>query len=220
MWAVYYPDVDVAHPVRGIIPTLDAPVLEVLAGTTRRLSGREVHRLAGTGSVRGVQLVLARLVGQGLVSAEEHTGATLYAANRAHLAWPALEALVGLRRRLLERIRDTVAGWGIPSLHVSLFGSAARGDGDAGSDIDLLVVRPDVVGEGNEAWEAQLDALREAVTAWTGNRCQAFALDSARLAAHVVADDPLVEGWLRDGILLAGEPLRTLVDGLSAGPRR
>ena len=82
---------DVSHPIRSIIPTLDAPVLEVLARTRRRLSGREVHRLAGTGSVRGVQLVLARLVAQGLGDAEEHAGAILYAANRAHLAWPAIE---------------------------------------------------------------------------------------------------------------------------------
>lgn len=207
---------DVSHPIRGIIPTLDAPVLEVLAGTTRRLSGREVHRLAGTGSVRGVQLVLARLVAQGLVSAEEHAGATLYAANRAHLAWPVLDALVGLHRQLLERIRDAVAGWTIAALHVSLFGSAARRDGDAESDLDLLVVRSDAVGDTDEAWEAQLDALRDGVGAWTGNRCQAFVIDRTRLAAHVASGDPLVESWLHDGVLLAGVQLRTLVDGLSA----
>lgn len=57
---------DAPRPIRSIIPTLDAPVLAVMAGTNRRLSGREVHRLAGTGSVRGVQLVLACLVTQGL----------------------------------------------------------------------------------------------------------------------------------------------------------
>jgi hypothetical protein len=212
--------VDVSHPLRGIIPTLDAPVLEVLAGTTRRLSGREVHRLAGAGSVRGVQLVLARLLRQGLISAEEHAGATLYAANRGHLAWPALEALVGLRRQLVERIREIVTGWAIAPLHVSLFGSAARRDGDATSDIDLLIVRSDSIPEEDEPWEAQLDALRDTVAAWTGNRCQAFALDCARLAAYVAASDPLVESWLHDELLIVGDPLRTLIDGLALSPRR
>lgn len=205
---------NVSHPIRGIIPTLDAPVIEVLAGTTRGLSGREVHRLAGVGSVRGVQLVLARLVAQGLVRADEHANATLYMANRSHLAWPALEALVGLRRHLLERLREIVAGWEIAPLHVSLFGSAARRDGGADSDIDLLIVRPDAVAEGNEAWEAQIDALRDQVMTWTGNRCQAFDVDRGRLGAHLAAGDPLVENWLRDGVLLAGEPLRSLIDGL------
>lgn len=207
---------NVSHPIRGIIPTLDAPVIEVLAGTTRGLSGREVHRLAGAGSVRGVQLVLARLVTQGLVRADEHGSAILYTANRAHLAWPTLEALVGLRGRFLELLRGVIAGWRIAPLHSSLFGSAARRDGGAESDIDLLIVRPDAVAEGDEAWEAQIDTLRDQVVAWTGNRCQAFDVDRVRLAAHLAAHDPLVENWLRDEILLAGQPLRSLTDGLAA----
>lgn len=210
---------NVSHPIRGIIPTLDAPIIEVLAGTTRGLSGREVHRLAGVGSVRGVQLVLARLVAQGLVDADEHANATLHRANRSHLAWPALEALVGLRRRLLERVHEIVEAWEIAPLHVSLFGSAARGDGGADSDIDLLIVRPDSVTEGNEAWEAQIDVLRSQVMSSTGNRCQAFDVDQARLRAYVAAGDPLVESWLRDGVLLAGEPLRSLIDGFVVAAR-
>jgi hypothetical protein len=211
---------DVSHPIRGIIPTLDAPVLQVLAGTTRGLSGREVHRLAGTGSVRGVQLVLARLVNQGLVQADEHASMTLYTANRAHLAWPAIESLVGLRGQLVERLRETIGAWSIAPLHTSMFGSAARRDGGAGSDIDLLFVRSDVVPEADEAWERQIDALRDQVLSWTGNRCQALAIDRARLGQHVAAGDPLVGGWLRDEILLAGEPLRSLLDRLPVEARR
>src|ERR1035437_3462256 len=88
---------DVSHPIRSVIPTLDAPVLEVLAGTTRGLSGREIHRLSSSGSLTGIQLVLARMVNQGLVTAEEHTSVTLYVANREHLAWPAIEQLAGIR---------------------------------------------------------------------------------------------------------------------------
>ncbi len=208
---------DVSHPIRSIIPTLDAPVLEALAGTRRRLSGREVHRLAGAGSVRGVRLVLARLVAQGLVDAEEHAGAILYAANRTHLAWPAIEELAAIRGELFGRIRDVVVGWSIQPLHVSLFGSAARSDGDASSDIDLLVVRPDTLPD-DEAWEDQVDALRDDVRDWTGNRCQVLAVDRRRLAEHVAVGDPLVDGWLRDEILLAGEPLRTIIDGIHALP--
>ena len=210
---------DVSHPIRGIIPTLDAPVIEVLVGTTRALTGREVHRLASAGSVRGVQLVLARLVLQGLVRADEHANATLYVANRSHLAWPMLEALVGLRGGLLGLIREVVAGWEVAPLHVSLFGSAARRDGGAESDIDMLIVRPDDVAEGDETWEAQIDTLRDQVVAWTGNRCQAFDIDRARLGEHLAAHDPLVENWLRDEVILAGEPLRSLIDNLAVVAR-
>lgn len=206
---------NLSHPIRGVIPTLDAAVIEVLAGTTRGLSGREVHRIAGTGSVRGIQLVLARLISQGLARGEEHASATLYTANRAHLAWPPIEAIVGLRERFLARLREQLAGWSIAPVHVSLFGSVARMDGDATSDIDLLLIRPDTVAEADEAWEAQLDALRDHVFSWTGNRCQAFEMDRKRLRAYLQAQDPIVENWLRDEILLAGVSLRTVIDGLA-----
>jgi hypothetical protein len=205
---------NVSHPIRSAIPTLDAPVLEVLAGTTRGLSGREIHRLANSGSLTGTQLVLARMVTQGLVTAEQHTSVTLYTANREHLAWPAIEQLVGIRARLLERIRETVAAWPIAPLHVSLFGSAARRDGDSESDIDVLIVRPDGVGENDDAWDSQVGALRAAVGSWTGNRCQSFVIDRVRLAAHLTAKDPLVDNWLRDEVLIVGDHLVAIIGTL------
>ncbi len=204
----------VSHPIRGVIPSLDAPVIEVLAKTTRTLTGREVARLAGTGSVRGVRLVLARLVVQGLVIAEERGGAILYQANREHLAWPALERLARLRVALFEHLVDEIARWPIAPIHASVFGSAARGDGDASSDIDLLLVAPrDADAEG---WTAQIDDLRLRVERWTGNHCQVFDIDEARLREHLDARDPLVDALLRDGIVVAGDPLKSLLIGLAA----
>lgn len=199
---------DLAHPIRGIIPTLDAAVLETLAGTSGPLSGHHVYSLAGTGSARGVRLVLARLVTQGLVVADEHPGVTLYQANRKHLAWPAIEALVGLRGALIEALRERVTAWEITPLHASIFGSMARGDADEGSDLDLLLVR--LPGR-DEEWEAQLDALRKWVLEATGNRCQAFDVDADRFDEHVAAGDPLVAAWRRDGIHLAGTAIESLV---------
>jgi signal transduction histidine kinase len=81
--------VDVAHPIRSVVSTLDGPVLEVLARTTRSLTGREIHRLAGTGSPNGVRRALDRLAEQGLVHAEERAKAVFYPGNRDHVAWPA-----------------------------------------------------------------------------------------------------------------------------------
>jgi len=200
----------VAHPIRGVIPSLDGPVIEVLAGTTRTLTGREVQRLAGVGSVRGVRLVLARLVAQGLVIAEERGGAILYVANRDHLAWPPLEVLADVRSALLGRIAGDVAAWPIAPAHVSVFGSAARGDGDAASDIDLLIVHPEQV-DTLDRWDEQVDRLRERVHVWTGNRCQTVDIGRPRLWEHVRARDPIVAAWLADGVLVFGDPLEQLV---------
>ena len=211
---------NVAHPLRGIIPTLDAPVIEALAATTKPVTGREVNRLAGVGSPRGVQLVLRRLVAQGLVLAEARDNAGYYLANREHLAWRALESLARLRLALRDRLSEEIATWALHPLHASMFGSAARGDGDSASDIDLLLIRPGSI-ETIERWDQQLDRLREDVPKWTGNHCQAFDIGLARLAEHVAAHDPLLDAWLTDGLHLSGSGLRDLIASLphDAQPR-
>lgn len=200
---------NLTHPLRGILPTLDAPALEVLAGTSRPLSGHQVYVLARTGTARGIRLVLARLVAQGLVLADDHPGVTLYSANRAHLAWPAIEALVGLRAALLEQMRGRIAAWPIAPVHASIFGSVARGEADEESDLDMLVVRSTAAED--DAWEQQAGSLREWVLAVTGNRCQTFEVDELRFAEHVAARDPLVDAWRRDALHLAGDPIEVLV---------
>lgn len=200
---------NLTHPLRGVLPTLDAPALEVLAGTSRPMSGHQVYVMAQKGTARGIRLALARLVTQGLVLADDHPGATLYAANRAHLAWPAIEAIVGLRSSLLEQMRGRIADWPIAPVHASIFGSVARGEADEASDIDVLVVRATAIDE--NAWDQQIGALREWVCTVTGNQCQTFEVDEPRLAEHVAARDPLVDAWRRDGLHLAGDPIEVLV---------
>ncbi|PZF83612.1 nucleotidyltransferase domain-containing protein [Jiangella anatolica] len=200
---------DVALPIRSVISTLDGPVLSVLARTTRPLTGREVQQLAGVGSPNGIRLALARLVHQGVVRADERAAAVFYQANRDHLAWPAVEILTSLRRTLLARLRAEFEAWQEQPTHASLFGSAARGDGDADSDIDILLVEPDHHDE--TIWLEQIDQLRQRVETWTGNQCQVYTLAVARLAEHVAAGDPLVDGWLRDSVALAGASLQDVV---------
>lgn len=202
---------DIAYPIRALVPTLDGPVLEVLAHTNRPLSGGEVHRLARSGSPNGVRLALTRLAAQGVVHTEERAHAIFYVANREHLAWPAVEILTQLRRTLIERLRATVAEWQPQPLSAALFGSLARGDGDAESDVDILLIRPEDVAEDADVWSEQVDALCDRVAAWTGNHCQPFQLDVARLAAHVQANDPLIDELRRDAVPLAGENLNTVL---------
>jgi hypothetical protein len=211
---------DLTYPIRAVSPTLDGPVLEVLARTTRSLSVGEVHRLVEIGSLNGVRLALARLVRQGVVHADERMTAIFYLANRDHLAWPSVKALAGLRGSLLHRLRTEVGAWELRPVHASVFGSAARGDGDADSDIDILLIRPGGCDEDESPWADQVDRLRELVPTWTGNHCHAFQLDMARLGEHVQVRDPLVDEWLRDAIKLDGEDLRIVLRRLSAAGGR
>ena len=195
---------DVGRPMTALVPSLDGPVLQALARTSRPVTGREMHRLAGAGSESGVRLVLTRLVEHGLVNASQAGRATLYVANREHVAWPLVEGLVNLRREFFGRLRQLAASWPLVPVTVAVFGSAARGDGDVDSDIDVLVVR--AAGD-DTAWDSQLGDLRERIAAWTGNACQVYELTEDELAEHIAVREPIVDEWRRDAAVVFGQPV-------------
>ncbi|SEE98233.1 nucleotidyltransferase domain-containing protein [Ruania alba] len=199
---------DVSRPLTAVIPSLEGPVLEVLAGTSRALTGREIHRLTGTGSESGVRLVLNRLVEHGLVHATRAGRATLYVANRDHIAWPAVRALTELRHDLFGRLRRLTMSWEIEPTTVAVFGSAARGDGNVDSDIDILIVHrtPD-----EPRWTNQVDTLRESVLAWTGNHCQVYDITDTDFARHVTTGEAIVDEWRQDAVVVFGTPLDRLI---------
>lgn len=186
----------------------------MLSGTTRPLTGREVARLVRTGSQPAVNASLRRLAEQGLVRAEEAGNAYLHTLNREHLGAPVVVLLRDIRRELERRLRVEIEEWKIAPTHASIFGSAARGDGDTSSDIDIFVVRPTDVDDDDAGWRQQLDRLADRVYAWTGNHggiSEVSAADVRRLRRE---RPPVVDELRRDAITLAGPPptelLRTL----------
>ena len=104
-----------------------------------------------------VNASLRRLSEEGLVRAREAGRAYLYTLNREHLAAPAVELLADVRGGVERRLRDEIGTWQIAALDLSIFGSAARGDGDTASDIDVFVVRPRGVDVEDPCWREQLN---------------------------------------------------------------
>jgi predicted nucleotidyltransferase len=205
---------DVAFPHSAISPTLEGDVLIALAGTTRPLTGREVARLARRGAPAAVSVALNRLVEQGLVLREEAGRAFLHRLNRDHLAAPAVLVLAGLRTALLERLRAEIGGWELQPVSAAMFGSAARGDGDTASDIDLLLVRPSQVDEADELWRTQLSQLADHVHAWTGNHASLVELTEADLPGQIATGPPALEEIQAQAIALAGIPPALLLPAL------
>lgn len=201
---------NVARPYNAVIPTVDGDVLFVLANTTRPLTGRQIAAAAHRGSPRAVAAVLDRLVGQGLVLREEAGRAYLHRLNRDHVAAGAVQLLAELRTELLRRLRDALVEWEVPPVSAALFGSTARGDGDADSDIDLLVVRADGVTAEDERWRAQVVGLAARVLAWTGNHAAIVELAEAELPRLLGEAPPVLEDLRRDGVDLFGRPVRKL----------
>lgn len=202
---------DLAQPWAAISSPLLGSVLTVLARSTEPMTGREVHRFCGTGSHEGVRRVLQRLAEHGLVHRFVKRGTSLYTLNRAHVAAPAVVTLTSMRGELVRRLHEAVEAWTIPPVHLSMFGSAARGDGGVESDIDLLVVRPDGVDALEPTWEAQIGSLRESILAWTGNHASYVEHSRADLRALLASGAPFFEEWRHDAIDLAGASVLDIV---------
>lgn len=197
---------DVSNPLRSVIPSSHGPVLAVLAATTTPLTGRNIAELCRPRvSQPQVSRILNDLVAAGLVERTPAGSASLFALNRDHLAAGPVEALAGLRQELWARIAGHASAWPDPPIAVVAYGSAARGDGDSDSDIDLLVVRPPTVDDGDAAWQDALTDLAAAVERWTGNACEILDRSPDDLATMAAQGERLLTEIRRDGRAVLGQ---------------
>ncbi|MGH9105919.1 MAG: nucleotidyltransferase domain-containing protein [Acidimicrobiales bacterium] len=160
---------DLSDPTRALTPTLDGPVLAVLARAGRPLTVGDIAQQAARGSEIGIRRSVARLVDQGIVTATQMGRNLVHELNRDHLAAPAATVLADLRLELWKRLRETLSGWAEKPVHAAVFGSAARGDGGPDSDIDLLLVHQPFPGDETPqvktpGWVTLVGALAAAAT--------------------------------------------------------
>ena len=179
----------------GLIPGARGEVLAVLLRTGVPLTGRQVHALLSDQfSLWSVQQALAALVGLGVVESQTVGRAMIHSINEDHYAIGPLRVLLDPYAALRDTVRDAV---GSSASAVVLFGSVARGEAIADSDIDLVVLAP-------PDWDGRSE-LQEAVRARIGNDCDVLVFtpeEFARLAAS--GDEPVVSDILADGVVLLG----------------
>jgi hypothetical protein len=119
--------------------------------------------------------------------------------NREHLTVEALVGLFGVRGTLVDRLRGELGGW--RSLAGAwLFGSAARGDGDRSSDIDLFLVAK--TSTDDPGWVRATSLLLGQVRSWTGNEAQFVEHNLATFSALVRGKNPLIAAVRADGVAL------------------
>ncbi len=119
-------------------------VLGILFGQPERsFFATEIFRRAGTG--RGtVQRELERLVGSGLVTVRPVGNQKHYQANAAAPVFEELRSLVLKTSGLADPVRESLKPLARKIDVALIYGSVARGEVHAGSDIDLLVVADDL----------------------------------------------------------------------------
>src|SRR5690606_35078858 len=149
-------------------PGAQGRVLAVLAETTAELNLRTIAQLAGISQAQASRL-LPDLIALGVVERREVPPASLFRLVPEHVASRALLALARSAGTVLDEMGRLAEV--LPQLPVSLivFGSFARREADAGSDIDVVVVRPADVDEDDDAWVESLEGWRRDVRRLTGN---------------------------------------------------
>jgi predicted nucleotidyltransferase len=192
---------NLTDPSMAITSSLDGPVLVVLASAGKPLTVSEVANHSARGSEIGIRKSLGRLLSQGIVDCTELGNTRVYSLNRDHVAAPVAVQMGEIRSELWRRLTRELERWSVRPLYASVFGSAARHEGDVESDIDLLLVRPATISEVNAAqrsksvwsalgmwaevistrvmseaqikkWDSNVDTLHELVRRWTGNPLQ------------------------------------------------
>ena len=78
-----------------------------------------------------------------------------------------------------------------------VFGSVARKNGDANSDIDLLIV-------GEKIPANAIGNLAHTVERLTGNNCHIIVLTKKELRTALRRGEPIVTAWRRDLVVLCG----------------
>ncbi|MHA6522865.1 nucleotidyltransferase domain-containing protein [Tessaracoccus sp. G1721] len=179
----------------GLITGASGAVLAVLLRTAVPLTGRQVHGLVRDQcSLWSVQQALASLADLGVVESRAVGRAMVHTINEDHYAIQPLRVLLDPIAALREAVR-AVVGSSVDA--VVLFGSVARGEASAESDVDLAVVAP-------SDWQGRTE-LEDAVRARLGNDCDVLVFtpeEFGRLAGS--GEEPVVAQIVADGVALLG----------------
>jgi predicted nucleotidyltransferase len=184
--------VNFSEPFGGLMPGARGAVLNVLLRTGAPLTGRRIHALVDEHSLGAVQQALRDLERIGVITTETIGRAGVHRINEAHDAIAPLRSLASPIEMLTRVVREAA-----PDVEaVIVFGSVARGEARADSDIDLVVIAP-------EAWDGRAD-LRQQVLDRLGNDCDVLHLTHEDFAGAPKEREPVVAEVLRDGLALVG----------------
>lgn len=189
---------DLSAPIADVIPGHRGALLAALLRLREPVTGRELAAQAGVPPATA-RRIIDDLAQAGLVDLRPAGRALNVTLNRQHLAVPALEQLTALRSLLIERLRASIAAWSLPARAAWMFGSAARGDGDRDSDIDLVLV---ACGETSGEWETQTGDLVFLIRASTGNDVQVLDYSCREFRRLVSVANPLIRSLHEDGVEL------------------
>lgn len=194
---------DFIRPIEAIVPGAQGRVLAVLVETTAELNLRTIAQLAGISQAQTSRL-LPELVDLGVVERREVPPASLFRLVPEHIASRTLLSLARSADGVLDEMARMARALPRPPVSVIVFGSFARREADARSDIDIVVVRPSGIDGDDDEWDTSLEAWRGAVRRLTGNPVEILEVSAADAARKLRGRSQVWADIRRDGHVVAG----------------
>lgn len=196
---------NLSFPLASVIPGAFGVVVDQLAmSETEYTRSGLAKRVAGRVGKSRVYELLEELTASGLVIERQVEGFKVYSLNRDHLLTAPLLQLVRTRETFLRRLNLTLSEWAPSPAAGYLFGSVARGSSTSESDVDILIIRPDEVADGDEHWLRQRFDLEIAVERWTGNPAQILDYSASQWRELVAQRQALAEEILNEAVTILG----------------
>lgn len=206
---------DFIHPVHAVVPGVQGRILAVLAETTSELNLRTIASIANVSEAQ-VSRVIPALVAIGLVERREAPPSALFRLVRDHIAAGPILALSRSRDRMIQEMCKVAESLPVPPSSVIIFGSFARGEADAESDIDTLMISPTGIDESDEAWSASVEQWIQHVGEVSGNRVEVLEASADEVPARLDRGGSVWQDIERDGLIIHGKALdsyRSVVGG-------
>jgi DNA-binding MarR family transcriptional regulator len=200
---------DYRRPVEVLIPNAQGRILGVLARTSQELTLTTLADLSGV-SLAHVARIVPQLVRLGVVERREVPPAVLVRLLPESLAARVILALADLRDTLLDELGESARKIDPSPANITLFGSFSRGDDDAMSDIDVLVVRPSAIREEDPAWSESIARWEHYARGISGNPVNRIEVEEGDVAKLMRSGRSLWRAIRREGMTLAGRSLREL----------
>jgi predicted nucleotidyltransferase len=201
--------VDFVRPIEAILPGAQGRVLAVLAGTTAELNLRTIAQLSGVSQAQASR-VLPGLVELGVVERREVPPSSLFRLVPEHISARFILDLAASTDRVLDEIGRTARALPVPPVSVVVFGSFARREAVADSDIDLVVVRPHDIDEDDEVWSRSIERWRSSVRRLTGNPVEVLEVSANDAASRLGSRSQLWNEIRREGRVVHGVSLDRL----------
>ena len=210
----YTEHVDYVRPVEAVVPGATGRVLAALARVEAELPVSTVANIAGVGRTRASGII-TELWALGVVERREIGRTVLVSLARHSAAGELIDRLAHLDSEVIARLRSLATKVEPAPETLLIFGSFARGEAEADSDLDVLAVRSPTADP--EKWAASLSRFAEQAQALAGNQVQLldYGLEELRRKAGPKTKEGR-DFWRavrRDAIVLVGSQFDDLVGG-------